>query len=67
MTEKLYSPLGGLRHLFIIPVKDSHLFKIAESEFSFYLKPHNFKQVGVFYWNGGPHFVYHKNLLIFLT
>ena len=25
------------------------LFKIAESVFSFYLKLHNFKQVGVFY------------------
>ena len=33
-----------------IPVKDSLLFKIAESVFSFYLKFHNFKQVEIFYW-----------------
>ena len=47
--EKLYNSHGGLRHLSTIPVKDSHLFKIAESVFSFYLKLHNFKQVEVFY------------------
>ena len=41
--EKLYSPYGGPRHLSTIPVKDSHIFKIAESVFSFYLKLHNFK------------------------
>ena len=49
--EKLYSPHGGPRHLSTILVKDSHIFKIAESVFSFYLKLHNFKQVEVFYWN----------------
>ena len=38
-----------------ISVKDSHLFKIAESVFGFYLKLYNFKQVEVFYWNDGPH------------
>ena len=29
---------SGLRHLFIIPLKDFHLFKIAESIISFCLK-----------------------------
>ena len=58
MTKKLYSPLGGSRHLFTILVKDFHLFKIAESEFSFYLKPYKFKQVGVFYWNDGLHYLF---------
>ena len=53
--EKLYSPHGGPRHLSTIPVKGSHLFKIAESVFSFYLKLHNLKQVRVFYQNGGPY------------
>ena len=53
--EKLYGLHGGPRHLSTIPIKDSHLFKIAESVFNFYLKLHNFKQVEVFYWNGGPH------------
>ena len=48
--EKLYGPYGGSRHL-SISVKNFHLFKIAESVFSFYLKLHNFKQVEVFYWN----------------
>ena len=47
--EKLYSLHGELLHLFTIPVKDFHLFKIVESVFDFYLKLHNFKQVGVFY------------------
>ena len=47
--EKLYSLHGGLLHLSTIPVKDFHLFKIVESVFDFYLKLHNFKQVGVFY------------------
>ena len=47
--EKLYNFHGGLRHLSIILVKDFHLFKISELVFSFYLKLHNFKQVGVFY------------------
>ena len=55
MLEKLYSPHGGPHHLFTILVKDSHIFKITESVFSFYLKLHNFKQVEVFYWNGGSH------------
>ena len=41
--EKLYSPHGGPRHLSTILVKDSHIFKIAESVFSFYLKLYNFK------------------------
>ena len=53
--EKLYSPHGEPRYLSTIPVKDSHLFKIVESVFSFYLKLQNFKQLGVFYWNGGSH------------
>ena len=52
---KLYNPHGESCHLSTIPVKDSHLFKIVESVFSFYLKLHNFKQVEVFYWNGEPH------------
>ena len=47
ILEKLYSPHGGPRHLSTIPVKDFHLFKIAESVFSFYLKLHNFKQMKV--------------------
>ena len=29
---------GGLRYLFTIPLKDSHLFKIAVSVISFYFK-----------------------------
>ena len=36
--EKLYGPHGGPRHLSTIPLKDSHLFKIAESVISFCLK-----------------------------
>ena len=36
--EKLYSPHSGLRHLSTIPLKDSHLFKIAEPVIKFYLK-----------------------------
>ena len=56
--EKLYSAHGGSRHLSTIPLKDSHLFKIAELVFSFYLKLYNFKQVGVFYWNGKPHHLF---------
>ena len=36
--EKLYGPYGGPRNLFTIPLKDSHLFKIAESVISFCLK-----------------------------
>ena len=36
--EELYSPHGGPRYLSTIPVKDSHLFKITKSVFSFYLK-----------------------------
>ena len=47
--EKLYCPHSGPRRLSTILVKDSHIFKITESVFSFYLKFHNFKQVGVFY------------------
>ena len=35
--EIIYS-FGGPRHLSIIPLKDSHLFKIAELIISFYLK-----------------------------
>ena len=54
-NEKLYSPHGGQVMRSTIPVKDFHLFKISESVFSSYLKLHNFKQVGVFYWNCGPH------------
>ena len=54
---KLYSPHGGQVMWFTISVKESNLFKIAESVFSFYLKLHNFKQVGVFYWNGEPHYL----------
>ena len=50
--EKLYSPHGGQVMWFIISVKESNLFKIAES------KLHNFKQVGVFYWNEGPHYLF---------
>ena len=53
--EKLYSAHGGSRHLSTIPLKDSHLFKIAELVFSFYLKLYNFKQVRVLIWNGRPH------------
>ena len=53
--EKLYSPHGGSHHLSTILVKDSHIFKIDVSVFSFYLKLHNFKQVRVFYWNGRPY------------
>ena len=63
--EKLYSPYGGPRHLSTIPVKGSHLFKIAESVFSFYLKLHNLKQVRVFlleWWTIS--FVHHKDLII---
>ena len=41
--EILNSPHGGPRHLFVISVKDFHLFKIAKLVFSFYLKLHNFK------------------------
>ena len=48
--EKLYRTYSGPHHLSTIPVKDSHLFKIAESVFSFYLKFYNFKQVEIFYW-----------------
>ena len=47
--RKLYSPHGRPCHLFTVLIKDSHLFKIAESVFNFYLKLHNFKQVEVFY------------------
>jgi len=36
--EKLYSSDGRPRHLFAISLKDSHLFKIAESVISFCLK-----------------------------
>ena len=36
--EKLYSPRGGPRQLSIIPLKDSHLFKIAKSIVNFYFK-----------------------------
>ena len=49
IMEKLYSPHGGSRHLSSILVKDSYIFKIVVSVFSFYLKLHNFKQVRVFY------------------
>ena len=52
--EKLYGPHGGPRYLSTILVKYSHLIKIVESVFSFYLTLHNFKQVKVFYWNDGP-------------
>jgi len=55
ISEKLHGPHGGPRHLSLILVKDSYLFKITESVFSVYLKLHNFKQVEVFYWNSGPH------------
>ena len=55
--EKLYSPHGGQVMRFTISVKESNLFKIAKSVFSFYLKLHNFKQVRVFYWNGRPHYL----------
>ena len=55
LEEKLYRLHGELHHLSTIPVKDSNLFKIVESVFSFYLKLHNFKQVEIFYGNGGPH------------
>ena len=34
--EKLYRIYSGPHHLSTIPVKDSHLFKIAESVFNFY-------------------------------
>ena len=34
-SEKLYSPYGRQRHLSTILVKDSHIFKIAESVFLF--------------------------------
>ena len=54
-VEKLYSPHGESCHLSTISVKDFHLFKIAESVFSFYLKLHNFKQARVFYWNSGSY------------
>ena len=47
--DKLYGPHGGPWHLSTIPIKDSYIFKIAESVFSFYLKFYNFKQVEVFY------------------
>ena len=43
MDKKLYSPHGRPCHLSTVSVKDSHLFKIAESAFSFYLELHNFK------------------------
>ena len=36
--KKLYNSHGRPRHLSTIPLKDSHLFKIAESVISFYLK-----------------------------
>ena len=51
--EKLYSSHDESHHLSTIPVKNSHLFKIVKSVLNFYLKLHNFKQVGIFYWNGG--------------
>ena len=38
--EKLYGPHGRPHHLSTIPVKGSHLFKISELVFSFYLKLH---------------------------
>ena len=41
--EKLFGPHGGQEMWSTIPVKDSHLFKIVELVFSFYLKLHNFK------------------------
>ena len=41
--EKLYRSHGVLRHLSTILIKDSRLFKIAESIFSLYIKLHNFK------------------------
>ena len=47
--EKLYSPYGRQVMRFTISVKESNLFKIAKSVFSFYLKLHNFNQVRVFY------------------
>ena len=47
--EKLSSLHGRSRYLSTITLKDSHLFKIIESVFSFYLKLHNFKQVKIFY------------------
>ena len=49
IMEKLYGHHAGPRHLFNILVKNFHLFKIIESVFSFYLKLHNVKQMGVFY------------------
>ena len=49
IMEKLYRLHGGSRHLSSILVKDSYIFKIVVSVFSFYLKLHNFKQVRVFY------------------
>ena len=57
-NEKLYSSHGRQVMWSTILVKHFHLFKIFESVFSFYLKLHNFKQVGVFYWNGGPHYLF---------
>ena len=56
--EKLYRSYGRWRYLFTISIKNSHLFKIIESVFSFYLKLYNFKQVRVFYWNGIPHYLF---------
>ena len=47
--EKLFCSNGKQVMRFIIPVKNFHLFKIVESAFIFYLKLHNFKQVGIFY------------------
>ena len=55
--EKLCGPYGGPHYLFTIPVKDFYLVKIAKSVFRFYLKLQNFKQVEVFYWNSGSHYL----------
>ena len=49
VNSRNYSPHGGPLHLSTILIKDSHVFKIVKSVFSFYLKLYNFKQVRIFY------------------
>ena len=55
--EKLYRSHGRPCHLSTIPIKNFYISKVAESVFNFYLKLYNFKQVKVFYWNGGLHYL----------
>ena len=56
--EKLYSFYIRSRHLFTISLKNSHLFKIAESVISFYLK--KFSDLTILnMWKSFNEIVYH--------